>query len=100
MMILAVVVGLLVSASIYLVTMFVVAFTMWMLVDASKQDRFWWVLLIVAVPVVGALVYYFTEKKHEYAKVPSHHVHQSETESQHEHAPHKHHEEERLDIRR
>lgn len=66
------------------------SFVIWMLVDAAKQDRFWWVVLILGVPFVGAAVYYLTEKKHEYAKAPSHHIHQSETEAQHE-TSHVHH---------
>jgi hypothetical protein len=46
--------------------------------------------VIIGVPVIGPAVYYYTEKKHEYAKVPSHHIHESETEIQHEATP-KHH---------
>ena len=60
------------------------SFTLWMVVDAAKQDRFWWVVLILGIPVVGSAAYYFTEKKHEYVKAESHHVHASETEAQHE----------------
>ena len=63
------------------------SFTLWMVVDAAKQDRFWWVVLILGIPVVGSAAYYFTEKKHEYVKAESHHVHASETEVQHEKAP-------------
>ena len=63
------------------------SFTLWMVVDAAKQDRFWWVVLILGIPVVGSAAYYFTEKKHEYVKAESHHVHASETEAQHEKAP-------------
>ena len=67
------------------------AFTLWMVVDAGKQDRFWWMVLIIGIPFIGSGVYFFTEKKHEYAKAEPHHVHDSETEQQHESAPHKHH---------
>lgn len=63
------------------------AFILWMSIDAGKQDRFWWLVVIVGIPIIGAVVYYFTEKKHEYAKAPVHHIHQSETENQHEHSP-------------
>lgn len=72
----------------------IIAFTLWMIVDAAKQDRFWWVVVIWGVPGIGPAVYYLTEKKHEYAKAPSHHIHESETEAQHEttHEPHKAHE--------
>jgi ABC-type nickel/cobalt efflux system permease component RcnA len=71
----------------------VLSFMTWMAVDAGKQDRFWWVVMILGVPFIGGAVYYFTEKKHEYAKAESHHVHDSETESQHEvsHIHHEHH---------
>lgn len=65
------------------------AFTIWMMVDAAKQDRFWWLVLVLGVPVVGPAVYYFTEKKHEYVKAEPHHIHESETEEQHEKAPKK-----------
>jgi hypothetical protein len=75
---------------IYCAYLLAFAFIFWMAVDAGKQDRFWWIVFILGVPVVGAAVYYFTEKKHEYAKAPVHHVHTSETESQHEKAPHAH----------
>ena len=69
------------------------SFLVWMFVDAAKQDRFWWIVIILGVPVIGAAEYYLTEKKHEYAKAPSHHIHESETESQHEtsHPHHEHH---------
>lgn len=67
----------------------VIAFTIWMAIDAGKQDRFWWLVCIIGIPVIGSSVYYFTEKKHEYAKLTVHHVHESETEDQHEHAPKK-----------
>ena len=70
------------------------SFTLWMAVDAGKQDRFGWVVLILGVPVIGSAVYYFTEKKHEYAKAEPHHIHTSETEEQHEKAPKQHHKKE------
>jgi hypothetical protein len=66
-----------------------IAFTVWMIIDAGKQDRFWWLTLIIGVPVIGAAAYYFTEKKHEYRSAPLHYVHISETEQQHEKAPKK-----------
>ena len=76
----------LVVAASYII---MIAFTIWMIVDAGKQDRFWWLVLIIGVPVIGAAVYYFTEKKHEYRSAPLHLVHTSETEQQHEKAPKK-----------
>jgi ABC-type nickel/cobalt efflux system permease component RcnA len=66
-----------------------IAFTVWMAVDAAKQDRFWWLTVVIGVPVIGPAAYYFTEKKHEYARAPIHHLHTSETEEQHEKAPKK-----------
>ena len=75
---------------IYAAYLLFFAFTLWMAVDAAKQDRFWWVVIVLGIPVAGSLAYYFTEKKHEYAKAPSHHIHTSETEVQHETSPHKH----------
>lgn len=47
-----------------------ISFVMWMAIDAGKQDKFWWMVLVFALPVIGAIVYYFTEKKHEYVKMP------------------------------
>lgn len=70
----------------YIIT---IAFTLWMAIDAGKQDRFWWLVIIIGVPIIGPGAYYFTEKKHEYVKVEPHHIHTSETEEQHEHAPKK-----------
>lgn len=67
----------------------VASFILWMAVDAAKQDRFWWLVCILGIPIIGAAVYYFTEKKHEYAKIESHHIHTSETEEQHEVTPKK-----------
>lgn len=66
-----------------------ISFTIWMMIDAGKQDRFWWLTLVIGVPVIGPAVYYFTEKKHDYKKVETHHIHESETEEQHERAPKK-----------
>lgn len=83
--------SLMISFVVYACYVIAVVFVLWMAIDAGKQDRFWWMTLIVGVPVVGAVVYYFTEKKHEYAHVPSHHIHTSETEEQHEQAPKPHH---------
>lgn len=90
MIMISLIFGLLLTLVMYLAYMFVIAFTIWMAIDAGKQDRFWWVLLVIAIPLIGPFTYYFTEKKHEYAKAPSHHIHDSETEGQHEQAPHKH----------
>lgn len=77
---------------------FVIAFTLWMAIDAGKQDRFWWMVLILGIPFVGSGVYFFTEKKHEYAKADSHHVHDKETEEQHEVTPTHHKRHKKNDI--
>ncbi len=83
--------GLLVSflftVTLYAVYMIAISFTLWMAIDAAKQDRFWWIVLVVGVPIIGPIAYYFVEKKHEYKRAPVKHVHNSETEEQHEHAP-------------
>jgi Flp pilus assembly protein TadB len=90
---LTILVGLLVSGVITFIVygayIILIAFTIWMVVDAGKQDRFWWVVLIIGAPIIGSAAYYLTEKKHEYAKAPVHYVHTSETESQHEQTPKK-----------
>ena len=89
MILLGMILGVIVSLMIFAGYVLLVSFTIWMMIDAGKQDRFWWLLCIIGVPLIGALVYYFTEKKHEYAKVTPHRVHESETEVQHERAPKK-----------
>lgn len=45
------------------------AFILWMLVDAAKQDNFWWLVIILGIPIIGAIMYYFLEKKRDYIKV-------------------------------
>lgn len=57
------------TAAVILFYVLAASFVLWMLVDAAKQDKIWWIILIVGVPVIGAAVYYFTEKKHDYAKI-------------------------------
>lgn len=88
--------GMVLELVTYSAFIIIFSFSAWMCVDAAKQDRFWWIVIILGVPVIGPAVYYFTEKKHEYAKAPSHHVHESETEAQHE-TSHPHHEHHRKD---
>lgn len=58
------------------------AFMFWMAVDAAKHDRFWWLVIIIALPLAGAVAYYAVERKHLYKKVekgpaplPPHHEH-------------------------
>jgi hypothetical protein len=89
MSLIALTTGMLVALIVTACYILVISFTLWMAIDAGKQDRFWWLTLILGLPVIGPAVYYFTEKKHEYAKVPRHHVHDSETDEQHEATPKK-----------
>ncbi len=65
-----IVVGFVIMTMLYAFYVIAGSFIVWMAVDAAKQDKFWWVVLIVGVPIIGAAAYYFTEKKHEYAKMP------------------------------
>jgi len=58
--------GVLLTALLYVAYIFLFAFILWMAVDASKQDKFWWVVLILGMPIVGATVYYFVEKHKDY----------------------------------
>jgi uncharacterized membrane protein YeiB len=53
----------------YLMYVFAISFMLWMLVDAAKQDKFWWLVFMVAVPVIGSIVYFFVERQHDYAKI-------------------------------
>lgn len=87
MLVFGLIMGALMTLVMYMAYIVVFAFTLWMAVDAGKQDRFWWIVLILGIPFIGSIVYYFTEKKHEYAKAEPHHVHDSLTESQHEKTP-------------
>lgn len=79
--------ALLVGVVTYTAYVLAISFTAWMAVDAAKQDRFLWLVLIVGVPLIGPVVYFFVEKKHEYKRAQVRHVHKSETEEQHEKAP-------------
>ena len=47
----------------------VLAFMFWMAVDSAKHDRFWWLVIIIALPLVGAVMYYAVERKHLYKKI-------------------------------
>ena len=76
--------GALIALIVTICYILVISFTIWMAIDAGKQDRFWWLTLVLGLPVIGPAVYYFTEKKHEYVKIPPHHIHKSLTEEQHE----------------
>lgn len=91
-------VGMIVTLIVYTAYILIISFTLWMAIDAAKQDRFWWVVIVVGVPIVGGSVYYLTEKKHEYAKAESHHIHESQTEREHEVTPSDHHHHRKGDV--
>lgn len=44
-------------------------FILWAAVDALRNGRIWWFVIIVGMPIVGATVYFFVEKKHDYLKI-------------------------------
>jgi hypothetical protein len=61
------------------VYIFSIAFIVWMVIDSGKQDKFWWLVFIIGIPFVGAVIYFFVEKKGDYAKIsPAHREHKSE----------------------
>lgn len=62
-------IGLLVFAIANLLLLFALSFMVWMVIDAGRQDKFWWIVFILGFPIVGAIVYFFVEKKHDYMKL-------------------------------
>jgi uncharacterized membrane protein (DUF485 family) len=98
MILFGIILGAFMTLVVYGAYILLIAFTLWMAVDAAKQDRFGWVVLIVGIPIIGGGVYYFTEKKHEYAKIESHHIHTSQTEAEHEKAPSDYHHHRKTDV--
>ena len=66
-----------VLAAVYLFYIVPASFVIWMAVDAAKQDKFFWVIIIIGLPVLGSLVYYFVEKKRDYMTTSAHfgHIH-------------------------
>lgn len=90
MLIFGLIIGAVMTLIVYVSYIIIIAYTVWMAVDAAKQDRFWWVVIIFGVPIIGSVAYYFTEKKHVYAVAPTHHIHESETEIEHETSHKKH----------
>lgn len=63
------IVGLFFGFIIYGFYVVLFSFITWMSVDAAKNDKFWWVVFIIGVPGIGAVVYYFVEKHHDYVKL-------------------------------
>ncbi len=65
------IVGVLVFAVVNFLFLLGLSFIFWMAVDAAKGDKYWWVVLILGVPLIGGIVYFFVEKKHDYLKIKS-----------------------------
>lgn len=63
-------VGLLSAVLVYVAYIVSVSFMLWMIVDAAKNDKLAWLAIMVALPVVGSVVYFFVEKEHEYVHIP------------------------------
>jgi hypothetical protein len=62
-------VGVLVFAVTNFIFLLILSFIFWMAVDAAKEDKYWWVVFILGIPVIGGIVYMFVEKKHDYLKL-------------------------------
>ena len=60
---------------VYLCYIIPASFIIWMAVDAAKQDKFFWLIIIVGLPLIGSLVYYFVEKKKDYMTTSAHQGH-------------------------
>jgi hypothetical protein len=64
-------VGLLSAVLVYIAYIVSLSFMLWMIVDAAKNDKLAWLAIMVALPVVGSIVYFFVEKEHDYVHIPS-----------------------------
>ena len=62
-------VGILIMITIILIYVLAVSLIIWMIVDAAKNNKYWWIVLIIGIPVIGAIIYYFVEKKGDYLKI-------------------------------
>lgn len=62
--------GFLVIMLTYFVYVIGLSLMIWMIVDAAKSDKYWWVAIMVALPLIGSLIYFFVEKEHDYEKIP------------------------------
>ncbi len=69
-------IGFLLTVLCVFVYVLAASFILWMVVDAAKNDKFWWVVLCLGLPGIGALIYYFVEKEKYYKVKP--HVHKDE----------------------
>ncbi len=61
--------------SVFLFYVVAFSFIFWMAVDAAKQDKFFWLIIIIGVPILGSIVYYFVEKKKDYVHQSGHFGH-------------------------
>jgi hypothetical protein len=73
--------SLLIVVLILFVYVSIISFMIWMVVDAAKNDKILWVLIIVGLPVVGSIIYYFTEKKEDWPFSPHHKKHEHHIEA-------------------
>lgn len=44
-------------------------FIIWMSIDAIRGGKLLWLIAILGVPLIGAVIYFFVEKKREYMKL-------------------------------
>lgn len=49
---------------------FSLCFIVWMMIDALMSRKYLWFFGILVFPLIGAIVYFFTEKKHDYGHIP------------------------------
>jgi hypothetical protein len=45
-----------------------IAFFVRMAINAWKSQKFLWLAAIICFPIVGSVLYFFIEEKHDYAK--------------------------------
>ncbi|MDQ5962477.1 MAG: hypothetical protein QG653_284 [Patescibacteria group bacterium] len=63
------------QGSVFVFYVVAFSFLFWMAVDAAKQDKIFWLLIIVGLPLVGSIIYYFVEKKKDYVTTSGHFGH-------------------------
>jgi hypothetical protein len=60
---------LLIALIMYVAFFFIVTFIVRMALHAIKTRKFIWLLGIICFPFIGAILYFFIEEKHDYAKI-------------------------------
>jgi uncharacterized membrane protein YeiB len=60
------------QGTVFLIYVVLFSFIFWMAVDAAKQDKVFWLFIIIGLPVIGSAVYYFVEKKKDYVTTSGH----------------------------